>query len=205
MIITAYDVYRYSIALKNSGITQENIDVLERQFLLLVFGKEGAKRLIEYINANKMPITLPTSNLPEDYEFGGNPVEQPRRWDFGEINELIYGDNILFSGLIALLSVAIALNLESQGRLQIARQNVTKQPVNSRIITRREENEVTQALAFQARNILFALHDYLGQEGKNPLKLEVYRYVEPTRYSTNTSGKMGTNLGFLGIYGGGWY
>ena len=46
MIITAYDVYRYSIALKNSGITQENIDVLERQFLLLVFGKEGAKRLI---------------------------------------------------------------------------------------------------------------------------------------------------------------
>ena len=64
MIITAYDVYRYSIALKNSGITQENIDVLERQFLLLVFGKEGAKRLIEYINANKMPITLPTSNLP---------------------------------------------------------------------------------------------------------------------------------------------
>lgn len=142
---------------------------MERQFLLLVFGKEGAKRLIEYINANKMPITLPTSNLPEDYEFGGNPVEQPRRWDFGEINELIYGDNILFSGLIALLSVAIALNLESQGRLQIARQNATKQPVNSRIITRREENEVTQALAFQARNILFALHDYLGQEGKTRL------------------------------------
>lgn len=204
MIITAYDIYKYSIALKNSGITQENIDVLERQALILIFGKEGARRLIKYIIENKTAIQPGPDPEFKPYDFGGIPVEQDPQFTYGDVTELIYGDDILYSGLIALLSIMVALNLESQNRMQIARQNVTKQPVNSRLITRREENEITQSLAFQARNILFALCDYLAQEGKNPLGLKVIRFVEPTRYSTNTSGKMGMNLGFMGIWGGWW-
>lgn len=203
MIVTAYNLYQYTIALKNSGVTQENINMLERQFLPLLFGVDGATRLIKYINENKTLIEATKTTNKGSYDFGGNPQETVPKYTYGDITELIEGDNILFSGLKALLSIMIALTLISQNREQVARQNVTKQPVNSRAIAKREETEVVQSLAFQGKSIIYAMKAYLKQDGKNPLKLEVTRTIEPTRYSTNTSGKMGMNMGMYGIYG--WF
>lgn len=161
-ILSADDLYSYSIALRNSGITINNLRMLETQVLIFLFGKEGARRVVQEINENR--VTSP------------------------KVQELIDGDDELFSGLRALLATVVCTNLLSQNRIQVARQNVTKQPQSSRQTQRREEADVVQSLAYSARSLIFAMADYLQQEGKNPLNLHVENSILTTRYSTNTSG-----------------
>lgn len=204
MLITSVDLYRYSIALVNSGITQDNIDMLERQILVTIFEKESAKALVNYINENKKPIESPNKKDSSFGDFGGNTPVVPVEYDYGELNKLIKGDNVLFQGLIALLAVLVCLNLLSQNRIQVARQNVTKQPLSSRTTSRREESDVVQSLSFTAHNLIGAMDDFLKQPGNNPLKLKIRDAVHPARYSTNTSGKMPMNY-YWGLFGINYY
>lgn len=160
-ILQVSDLHDYSIAIRNSGITENGLQMLEMQMLVWLFGRDGTRHLVEKINAE-----------PDD-EY---------------ITELLGGDNVIFAGLRALLATTICTNLISQNRLQVARQNVTKQPVGSRQTNKREESEVVQALSYSANNLIFALYDFLRQDGKKPLELEVKRIAKLTQYSTNTSG-----------------
>lgn len=205
MIVQPSDITNYSIALKNSGITFANIELLERQFILHLFGKEGAKALISYINANRTETKEEHPNAG-DYEFGSAPVGTTIHYDFADINELIYGDKLLFEGLLPLLAIMLCCNFLSQNRIQVARQNVTKQPNGARTTTKREEMEVVQALAYSAHNIVYAMNDYLQTPANNPLNLHVNTQILPQRYFTNTSGRMPLNAPFLSIIGwGGMY
>ncbi len=174
-ILTADDLFSYSIALRNSGVTVQNLRMLETQVLIFIFGREGARRLIRAINENA---------------------------DADSVKELLDGDDELFSGLRALLATVVCTNLLSQNRIQVARQNVTKQPMSSRQTQRREEADVVQSLAYSARSIIFAMNDYLSQDGKNPFDLQIERTILATRYSTNTSGSIPAAapyfMGFLG-------
>lgn len=174
-ILKPEDLSTYSIALRNPGLAVENLQMLEVQVLLFIFGKDGARALINEINVNGE--------------------------DSPKVKELIDGDNVLFMGLRALLATVVCTNLISQNRLMVARQNVTKQPLGARVTSRREEADVVQALAFSAKNLIYAMGDYLSQEGKNPLGLKIRRSIWPARYSTNTSGKMPSSqyffMGFL--------
>lgn len=200
-IVDPLDLFKYSIALVNSGVTYESIEVLERQILPLLFGVNGAERLLEYLAGNTTKEK--TEPLPTDdtYDFSGN-TEVPRIiYNYGEVDELIKGDGKLFAGLKALLATLICTNLLSQNRVQVARQNVTKQPTNSRQTNRKEDSEVVQALCFTAHSIICAMARYLTKEGKNPLKLDVRGIIEATRYSVNVSGKMPSN--WLNIWG--WF
>lgn len=172
-ILSPEDLYTYSIALRNSGVTVDNLHLLEMQILVFVFGREGARKLSIEINKNSV-----TSD---------------------KVSELLEGDNILFAGLKPLLAVIVCTNLLSQNRIQVARQNVSKQPLNSRNTNRREESDVVQSLAYTARNIIFAMDDYLRQEGKNPLELKIENTILTTRYSTNTSGTLPANLPYMGF------
>lgn len=90
-IVSADNLYEYSIALRNSGITVSNLQMLERQILTFIFGKEGALALVREINANT--------------------VQSPK------VKELLDGDDELFSGLRALLATIICTNLLSQNRI----------------------------------------------------------------------------------------
>lgn len=200
-IVDPLDLFKYSIALVNSGVTYESIEVLERQILPLLFGVDGAERLLEYLAENTTEEK--TEPLPTDdtYDFSGS-AEVPRIiYNYGEVDELIKGDGKLFAGLKALLATLICTNLLSQNRVQVARQNVTKQPVNSRQTNRKEDSEVVQALCFTAHSIICALARFLKKEGKNPLDLNVDGIIEATRYSVNVSGKMPSN--WLNIWG--WF
>lgn len=173
-ILSIDDLYSYSIALRNSGITVQNLGMLEKQVLVFLFGKDGARRLVQEINANT--VTSP------------------------KVQELIDGDDELFSGLRSLLATIVCTNLLSQNRIQVARQNVTKQPAGSRQTQRREEADVVQSLAYSARSIIFAMHDYLAQEDKNPLDLHIEHVILTTRYSTNTSAAIPAALpSFMGF------
>lgn len=174
-ILTTEDLYSYSIALRNSGITTSNLHMLETQILIYLFGKEGARRVVKEINTN-------TDASPK-------------------VKELLGGDDELFPGLRALLATIVCINLLSQSRVQIARQNATKQPQLSRQIQRREEADVVQSLAYTARNMTFAMNDYLKQENKNPLSLRIERVILTTRYSTNTSGHIPAAAPFfMGVF-----
>lgn len=176
-ILSADDLYSYSIALRNSGVTTNNLRMLETQVLIFLFGKEGARRIVKEINENT--VTSPN------------------------VQELLDGDNELFSGLRALLATVVCTNLLSQNRMQVARQNVTKQPAGARQTQRREEADVVQSLAYTARSLIFAMYDYLQQEGKNPLDLRIERTILITRYSTNTSGSIpAASPYFMGFLGG---
>jgi hypothetical protein len=174
-ILTVEDLYTYSIALRNSGIPTQNLRMLETQSLLFLFGKDGARRLVREINT------------------GGA--------DGPNVAELIKGDTELFNGLRALLATIVCTNLLSQNRMQVARQNVAIQPDGSRQTQRREEADVVQALAYSARSLIFAMHDYLQQDGKNPLDLQIKHVVMATRYSTNTSGAIPAAAPFMGFLG----
>lgn len=175
-IVSADNLYEYSIALRNSGITVSNLQMLERQILIFIFGKEGALALVREINANT--------------------VQSPK------VKELLDGDDELFSGLRALLATIICTNLLSQNRILVGRQNVAKRPLTHQVTTRREESDVIQALAYSAKSIIFAMHDYLKKEGKNPLDLKIARSIFATRYATNTSGYIPANTpGFMGFLG----
>lgn len=106
----------------------------------------------------------------------------------------------LVSGLCSLQSSGT--NLLSQNRILVGRQNVAKRPLTHQVTTRREESDVIQALAYSAKSIIFAMHDYLKQEGKNPLDLKIARSIFATRYATNTSGYIPANTpGFMGFLG----
>ncbi len=175
-ILSADDLFSYSIALRNSGVTVQNLAMLERQVLVFLFGKEGARRIVQEINANT--VTSPT------------------------VQELLDGDDELFSGLRALLATVVCTNLLSQNRIQVARQNVTKQPAGARQTQRREEADVVQSLAYSARSMIFAMNDYLKQDGKNPLDLHIAHVILNTTYATNSSGfipaSMPYHMGFFG-------
>lgn len=175
-ITTTEDLYSYSIALRNSGITVSNLKMLEMQVLVFIFGKDGARAIVQEVN--------------------NNTVQSPK------IKELITGDDELFAGLRALLATVICTNLLSQNRILIGRQNVAKRPMGGQTTTRREESDVVQALAYSAKSIIYAMDDYLKQDGKNPLELKIHHSILPTRYSTNTSGNIPANspycMGFLG-------
>jgi len=169
-ILTVQDLHTYSIALQNSGIAVKNLQALEMQVLVLIFGRDGAKTLVKKINAE-----------PED-EY---------------INRLLEGDNELFPGLKALLATIICANLISQNRLQVGRQNIAKQLPGTRPTNRREETDVVQSLSFSARSILYAMSDFLEQDGNNPLKLVVYPAISPTPHSVNSSGTIpAASMGF---------
>lgn len=175
-IITQEDLYRYGIGLKNNGIADENLLMLETNMLMRLFGKEGAKRLINAIK------TAPDT-----------------------VQELLDGDDILFMGLRALLSTAICTHLLSQNQVQVARQNVSKQPSGSYALQRRNEADVVQSLSYTAVGITYALNDYLHQEGKNPLGLRVEQTLLVTTYNKNTSGFIPAAMPRLGgLYGRRW-
>lgn len=175
-IITQDDLYRYSIALKNSGITDENIKMLETNMLMRLFGKEGAKALINAIKT-----------------------------DADSVKELIDGDDILYMGLRALLATAVCTHLLSQNQTQVARQNASKQPPGAYALQRRNEADVVQALSYTAIGITYALNDYLHQEGKNPLGLHVEQTLLVTTYNKNTSGFIPASMSRLwGLYGRRW-
>lgn len=201
MIVEPLDLFKYSIALVNSGVTLESIEVLEQQILPLLFGVEGAERLVEYLAENTTEEKTDPMPTGDTYDFTGS-AEAPRIvYNYGDVDELIKGDKKLFAGLKALLATLICTNLLSQNRVQVARQNVTKQPTNSRQTNRKEDSEVVQALCFTAHSIICAMARYLTKEGKNPLKLDVRGIIEATRYSVNVSGKMPSN--WLNIWG--WF
>lgn len=201
MIVEPLDLFKYSIALVNSGVTLESIEVLEQQILPLLFGVDGAERLVEYLSENTTEAKTDPLPTGDTYDFTGS-AEAPRIvYNYGDVDELIKGDKKLFAGLKALLSTLICTNLLSQNRVQVARQNVTKQPANSRQTSRKEDSEVIQALCFTSHSIICAMARYLTKEGKNPLKLDVSGIIEATRYSVNVSGKMPAN--WLNIWG--WF
>ena len=160
-IVSQSDLHRYSIGDRISGITDENITMLETNMLIRIFGKDGARRIITEINDNPESETL---------------------------TELIGGDNVLFVGLRPLLATAICAHLISQNQIQVARQNVSKQAPGAYSIQRRNEADVVQALSYTAIGITYALNDYLHQPGKNPLGLRVEQTLLVTTYSKNTSG-----------------
>lgn len=175
-ILSSDDLFSYSIALRNSGVTVQNLHMLETQVLIFLFGKDGARSLVREINANGID----------------SPI----------VAELIGGDDELFAGLRALLATIVCTNLLSQNRIQVARQNVTKQPAGARQTQRREEADVVQSLAYSARSMIFAMNDYLKQDGKNPLNLRIEHVILNTTYATNSSGfipaSMPYHMGFLG-------
>lgn len=173
-IIVPEDLHKYSIALRNSGVTPENLGMLESSFLVFLFEYEGAEKI---------------ANAVAD---GGT--------DYDNIKELIEGNpRYLFAGLRALLSVMACLQLLSQNRIQVARQNINKFPVNSHVTQRREEADVVQALSYQAKNLIHAMDKYLQKESKNPLGLRINNVVLPTRYATNTSGTIPAAQMFMGF------
>lgn len=203
MILQVSDLYKYSIALQNSGITPENLAMLERQAISVLFGREGARNLIKYLNENTIEVVAEGVGGGSVPGFGGDsaPPSEPS-FSYGDLTELVEGDNVLFSGLRALLSVLSCMNLLSQNRVQVARQNVQNQPNSSRPTTRREESDVVQGLSYTAQNIIYAMDDYLKQKDKNPLNLQVNGAVIPSRYSTDTSGRMPQNTPyFMGFFG----
>lgn len=201
MIVQPLDLFKYSIALVNSGVTIESIEILERQILPLLFGVEGAERLVAYIATHTTEVITEPKPTSDTYDFTGASEALQREYNYGIIDELIKGDKRLFAGLKALLATLICTNLLSQNRVQVARQNVTKQPVNSRQTNRKDDSEVVQAMCFTAHSIILAMDRYLKKEGKNPLNLDVRGIIEATRYSVNASGKMPSN--WLNIWG--WF
>lgn len=177
-IVSQDDLYKYGIGNKISGITDENITMLETNMLIRIFGKEGARRIITAINENP---------------------------DSEALTELINGDNVLFVGLKPLLATAICTHLISQNQLQVARQNAPKQPSGAYTLQRRNEADVVQALSYTAIGITYAMNDYLHQEGKNPLGLRVEQTLLVTTYSKNTSGYIPALRPHLwGFYGRRW-
>lgn len=201
MIVEPLDLFKYSIALVNSGVTYESIEVLEQQILPLIFGVEGAERLVGYLNENTTEEITDPVPTESTYDFSGS-AEAPRKIsNYGDIDELIKGDKKLFAGLKALLATLICTNLLSQNRVQVARQNVTKQPTNSRQTSRKDDSEVVQSLCFTAHSIICAMSRYLRKDGKNPLKLDVSGIVRATSYAVNVSGKMPAN--WLNVWG--WF
>lgn len=201
MIVEPLDLFKYSIALVNSGVTIENINLLEQQILPILFGVEGAERLVEYLNENTSVTITPPEPTDDSYDFSGAAEAPKKVFDYKEMNTLVKGDEKLFAGLKALLSILICTNLLSQNRIQIARQNITKQPTNSRQTNRNEDSEVVQALCFTAHSIICAMDRYLRKVEGTSLKLSVRGFIEAARYSVNVSGKMPVN--WLNIFG--WF
>lgn len=165
-IIQKKDLSDYGIATVNNGVTEQQIEIMERGFLILIFGIEGAKKIYENLMSENENFTLE--------------------------NDFFKGDRILFPGLIALLSVQCSLHLISKGRVSVGREASGKTATSARL-SKREENEVIQALAWEVKHMVHSLKNYLSDTKKNPLDLKVYLTPEINQYQKNLSGKMPQN------------
>ena len=175
-IITKQDLSNYGIALVNNGITTGQIEILERGFMVMLFGVEGARNIY---------------NLLID--------EESKQVSTSELQNLLHGDGILFPGLIALLSLLCCMHLISKSRLEVGRVNGSRRPADSATLSKQDENEVIQALAWEITHVVFALKDFLKVADNNKLGLEIVYTPVLNTYAKNLSGKIPVNGPKIGM------
>lgn len=187
MIVTQKDLYNYSCATQNNGVTQQQIDMFESNLFIFLFG-DKAEEFANYIINNKTCTTNPPSVTPSDLPFGGSVTNEETLCTYGDLTVLINGDGKLFQGMRPLIANYIVLEMMSAGKILVSRQNTNVKGTYAQNDLRILEKQQVNGIAIKLSELVLQLKKYLMKDGNNPLKLTILRTFRPVSYMNIESG-----------------
>lgn len=208
MIVTTKDLYLYSTAVQNSGITQEQIDNYEIELFNFLFTPDKAEEFIDYVVTHKECVIAPPAATPADNPFGGSLTEGVTICTYEELTTLINGNESWYRGMKPIICWYIAGKIMSYTIL-VGRQSTTVQGTYSiKDVAQQAQLTRVQAnnIAIEGRKQEFQIIRFLSKPGNNPLNLKIINLFSPVKYMVQESGQnwMANKGAGASLYGSGW-
>jgi hypothetical protein len=178
MIATVQDLYNFSSATQNSGVTQQQINEYESKLFRFLFNIDyynstSADFFANYVVANTIPITEPPIDTPSDLPFGGTITSPVTNYTYGLLTEFINGNGALYQGMRPLIAHYIVCQMMSAGKILVSRQNTNVKGTYAQDDLRVLEKQQVNGIALTMRELVGAMQKYLSIDANNPLKLYI--------------------------------
>jgi len=193
MIATVQDLYNFSSATQNSGVTQQQINGYESKLFRFLFNQDylnstGADVFANYVVANTVCTTIEPIEEPSDLPYGGTITSKITTCTYGILTEFINGNGALYQGMRPLIAHYIVCQMMSAGKILVSRQNTNVKGTYAQDDLRVLEKQQVNGIALTMRELVWEMQKYLSIDANNPLKLYICRNFSPVPYMVNESG-----------------